>query len=154
MLSLIELRSRIDSYRSGRVSLDEFEDWFRGVSRGMFGESNAVLVACIAVERGFSRLRFEDISEAEFVAELGLIALPVSSSVDSNVVVCSPRSYAPVFAMAAASAVMLWSVPTGVISMSAMGVEIASPSAALIGGPSRDRAKATVLFFRLADAEA
>jgi len=70
MLSPADLSEAIAAYTCGEVSLDQFADWFSAASRCMFGESEAVLEVCLAIEAAFSRLLFEHISEREFREEL------------------------------------------------------------------------------------
>ena len=70
MPSLAELSQAVAEYQSGRMSIDEFEDWFRDNSRGMFGESADILEACLAVEAAFSEMRFGRASEDNFLLEL------------------------------------------------------------------------------------
>jgi hypothetical protein len=70
MPSMEDLARAVADYRDRKISLDDFEDWFRDNSRGMFGESPDVLEACLLFEAAFSRLRFEDVSEAVFCQDL------------------------------------------------------------------------------------
>ncbi len=78
MLSLAELSQAIDAYRSGSVSLSQFEDWFQAASRSMFGEPKEVLDACVAVEMAFSELRDGGMSRADFDKELAAAIAPFS----------------------------------------------------------------------------
>jgi hypothetical protein len=70
MPSMEELANSVENYRNGSLSLDDFEDWFRDSSRGMFGESDGVREACLLIESAFSHVRFEDASEEVFRGEL------------------------------------------------------------------------------------
>lgn len=67
---LADLSQAISAYRRGSVSLDKFEDWFRTASRSMFGESEDVLRACLAIETAFSELGNGEMHEPEFAEEL------------------------------------------------------------------------------------
>jgi hypothetical protein len=70
MLSMQALENKVKDYGSRKLPLDAFEQWFRDNSRGMFGESDDVLEACLAIEAAFSLLRFDDVSEDEFRKEV------------------------------------------------------------------------------------
>lgn len=74
MLSLSDLSQAISAYRNGSVSIDNFEDWFRTASRGMFGDSKEVLNVCLAIEAAFSELRYSGMSNSEFGAALAKIS--------------------------------------------------------------------------------
>ena len=76
MLSLADISAAIERYRSGSISIDRFEDWFRDNSRGMFGEELAVLNVCLAVESAFSSVRFGNATEKEFAQELAAAIRP------------------------------------------------------------------------------
>lgn len=77
MLSLADLSQAIAAYRSGSVSLGQFEDGFRTASRSMFGESKEVLNACLAIEAAFSELHYGEMSELDFRQELAnVVARP------------------------------------------------------------------------------
>lgn len=81
MLSMQALENTVKDYRSGKLSLDAFEQWFRDNSRGMFGASSDVLEACLAIESAFSLLRFDDVSEAEFRKELAEAVGPFGAQI-------------------------------------------------------------------------
>ena len=68
-MTLDDLSQAIGAFRRGQMSLDAFEDWFRTNSRGMFGETEDVLEACLAVEAAFSGLSYTGQRE-EFQREL------------------------------------------------------------------------------------
>jgi hypothetical protein len=76
MPNLEELSRAIAAYHNGRLRLGAFEDWFRDNSRGMFGEEEDVLQACIAIEAAFSRYYFEGISEEDLRRELAAAVYP------------------------------------------------------------------------------
>lgn len=76
MLSVADLSEAVSAYRTGSVSLSKFEDWFRTASRSMFGESEDVKNACLAIEAAFSELRNGEMSESEFGRELANAICP------------------------------------------------------------------------------
>jgi hypothetical protein len=78
MLTLADLSNAIAAYSRGEMCLFDFEEWFRTVSRGMFGESASVLQAGLAIEETFSRYHFEGISEDQVRMELMEIVQPPS----------------------------------------------------------------------------
>jgi hypothetical protein len=63
------------------MSIDGFEDWFRDNSRGMFGEGEKVIAACVAVEAAFSMIRFDNATEEEFQVELANAIRPFEATV-------------------------------------------------------------------------
>jgi len=83
-MTLDDLSRAVAAYRDGNMSLDAFEDWFRTNSRGMFGENEEVLEACLAVEAAFSSLRYDG-DLAQFRKELGSAIRPLATSADSLV---------------------------------------------------------------------
>jgi len=87
------LENAVKDYRSGKLSLDAFEQWFRDNSRGMFGESGDVLEACLAIESAFSLLRFDDVSEDEFREELAEAIRPFASRAVENLAQISLESH-------------------------------------------------------------
>ena len=89
-MKLDDLSQAIIAYRGGSLPLDAFEDWFRTSSRGMFGESTAVLEACLDVEAAFSMLRFGG-TIAEFQEELANAIRPFVYADPIEVVVGIPR---------------------------------------------------------------
>ncbi len=69
MFSLEELANRISACRNGRISLDDFEDWFRDNSRAAYRD-DALRSAYFAVESALSQVDFQRISEGKALAEL------------------------------------------------------------------------------------
>ena len=67
---LAELPKAVAAYRSGYMSLDQFEDWFRTNSRGMFGENPQVLETCLSIDAAFSELRYGVTTREDFDQEL------------------------------------------------------------------------------------
>jgi hypothetical protein len=65
-----DLSQAIEAYKKGRSTLDQFADWFRGVSRQKFAESVQVQQAILEIDSLFSRLDFEGLPEASFREEL------------------------------------------------------------------------------------
>ncbi len=65
------------AYQSGNLSLDDFEDWFRTNARGMFGENQDVLDACLSVENAFVEVRENVITKEEFRRELAAAIRPL-----------------------------------------------------------------------------
>ena len=61
-----DLSQAIEAYKKGRSTLDQFADWFRGVSRQKFAESVQVQQAILEIDSLFSRLDFEGLPEASF----------------------------------------------------------------------------------------
>ena len=74
-----DLSQAIEAYRKGRSTLDQFADWFRGVSRQKFAESIQVQQAILEVDALFSRLDFESLPEASFREELAGAVRPFAS---------------------------------------------------------------------------
>jgi len=69
-MEIKHLSLAVGKYRDGQMSLDQFADWFRAVSRRKFAESEEVRSAILEVDSAFSRLDFDGIDEAEFRREL------------------------------------------------------------------------------------
>ncbi len=67
---LPDLAEKIAAYRDGRISLDQFENWFRDHCRGMFGDPPEVLRACISIDAAFVELRDGGMSLQNFAYEL------------------------------------------------------------------------------------
>src|ERR1035438_6179159 len=72
MLTLHELRNAVESYRNGEIDFDEFEDWFRAASRGLY-ESFAEVRA---IESSLSKFHFHGISETLLYEELANAVRP------------------------------------------------------------------------------
>jgi hypothetical protein len=92
MAILADLSQEAAAYRSGNLSLDEFEDRFRTNSRRMFAEGQEVVEICAAIEAALSRFHFEGLNEDELKAALEKIEIPfappkvyVMASYSSNV---------------------------------------------------------------------
>jgi len=73
---LADLSQAVAAYRSGHMSLDEFEDRFRTSSRRMFAEGQSVVEICAAVEAALSRFHFEGLDEDGLKAEMATIEIP------------------------------------------------------------------------------
>jgi hypothetical protein len=73
MFSLDELASNIEACRNGRMSLDDFEDWFRDNSRGAY--QSELKEAYFSVEEVFSKER-RGMSEELVVEELAVAIRP------------------------------------------------------------------------------
>jgi hypothetical protein len=69
MFSLEELANRVSGCRNGRISLDDFEDWFRDNSRGAYRDVS-LGPAYFAVEAALSKVDFQRISEGQALEEL------------------------------------------------------------------------------------
>jgi hypothetical protein len=80
MLSLDDLSQALAVYEGGGMSLDEFSDWFRAVSRGKFGEDQSVLDACLEIEAALSELYYGAKNEQEFREELATAIRPFALS--------------------------------------------------------------------------
>ena len=76
MAILSDLSQEAAAYRSGNLSLDEFEDRFRTNSRKMFAEGQKAVEICSAVEAALSRFHFEGQDEDGLKAELERIEIP------------------------------------------------------------------------------
>jgi hypothetical protein len=145
MLSLADLSREISAYQCSKISLDAFEDWFRTVSSGMFGESEEVLRACISVEEAFSKLHFEGISELAFSRELG-DAIPPSTSHAAEMTVFSFCSTAKAhLSVATAAAMIVLSVaPAGAISFHVAAGQPSVSANTVASHPWIDRTQATL----------
>lgn len=73
------LLSSASGYRSGNLSLDQFEDEFQFFSRSMFAESPETREACVSIHNAFSELRYGLIAEDDFDRELAIAAHPIES---------------------------------------------------------------------------
>ena len=71
MFSARELHSRVQACIEGRISRDEFEDWFSVESWNVHKWGSADLVdAVFAIEAAFSSRHFDRVAENQFRAEL------------------------------------------------------------------------------------
>lgn len=87
MLSLDQLLEHIAACQSGRVSLDDFEDWFRSNSRGSYRASESVSRAAAAVEAAFSKWAFQGLDECGLREELGVAVRPFVEQREQRVLV-------------------------------------------------------------------
>jgi hypothetical protein len=77
---LADLPKAVAVYQNGCMSLDQFEDWFRTNSRGMFGESPEVLEACLSIDAAFSELRYGVMTQQDFDQELATAVRPFEAT--------------------------------------------------------------------------
>jgi hypothetical protein len=78
MLAIADLDRAIEAYRKGKLSLDQFEDWFEDASRTMFGESTEVREALLSIEFALSGHRFDGILEEGLKQELANAVRPLA----------------------------------------------------------------------------
>ena len=76
----LDLVAAVDAYQNRQLSLDGFEDRFRDQARGMFAESSDVLAAFLAIDSGFSELRYGLLNEEQFREEVAAAIRPFSVS--------------------------------------------------------------------------
>ena len=92
MFNVDDLAERAFDYRSGRISFDDFEDWFRVHFRGAYEHvDQQVRDVAAAVEAAFSRHYFEGIDEPDFQKELATAVRPFY-----QIVVSAPAKMIPV----------------------------------------------------------
>lgn len=65
-----EITAHVQLLLSGDANLDQFEDWFRTNSRGMFAECAEILDAFLAIDAAFSELRYGNMTLAGFRVEI------------------------------------------------------------------------------------
>ena len=71
MFTLEQLQERVTAYREGRMSFDEFEEWYRNSSWGLYDRSgDPISEAISAVEAAFSSYEVDGITEEAFRQEL------------------------------------------------------------------------------------
>jgi hypothetical protein len=64
MLKIPEVSQQIAVYRDAQISLDEFEDWFRSNSRGVYqADDSDDSRVTVAVESALSKFHFQGITE-------------------------------------------------------------------------------------------
>jgi hypothetical protein len=81
MLSLEELQQHVEAYQQGRLSLDDFEDWFRDNSRGAYASRiPGISEAAAAVEVAFSEYSFQALDEMALIEELDRAANPAAQT--------------------------------------------------------------------------
>ena len=124
MFTLEDLSRAIAAYEDEQSSLDQFEDWFRDVSRQKFAQSREVLLAIREIDSAFSRLHYEGIPEAEFAKELANAVRPFALVGEAHLVVETKRS----FVMAAAAVIALAVVPAHVDVLRRFDVRICPPA--------------------------
>jgi len=76
MAILADLSQAVAAYRSGSLSLDEFEERFRTKSRRMFADGPEVVEICAAIEAALSRFHFEGLDQDGLKADLEKIEIP------------------------------------------------------------------------------
>jgi hypothetical protein len=76
MLTISELSMQIKAYISGAASLDDFEDWFRDASRGLYRSGSPESSAVVAVEHAFARHSLRCLNECSMKEELAIAILP------------------------------------------------------------------------------
>jgi hypothetical protein len=81
----LDLQKKAAAYQHGNLSLDGFEDWFRNNARGMFGEDEEVLEACLSLDNAFVELRSDTLTEREFCNQLKKIIGSLGSGALPNV---------------------------------------------------------------------
>ena len=77
MLTLDELSQAVAAYRSGRMSLEEFENWFEDNSSGAYAVPE-LSEACSSVDAAFSQYYFDHIEENALKMELANAFRPSS----------------------------------------------------------------------------
>jgi hypothetical protein len=76
MLRRSELLNAVECLQGGALSLDDFEEWFRNHSRGMFGESPEILRACLTIDSAFAELSYGALTPEGFREELAEAVRP------------------------------------------------------------------------------
>jgi hypothetical protein len=77
MLTLDELSQAVAAHRSGRMSLEEFENWFEDNSSGAYAVPE-LSEACASVDTAFSQYYFDHIEENALKMELANAVRPFS----------------------------------------------------------------------------
>ncbi|HTA66673.1 MAG TPA: hypothetical protein VK776_00280 [Bryobacteraceae bacterium] len=71
MLSLDELKQKVDAVQLGNLSLDDFEDWFRTNSKGAYASKDPHLSeAAASVEAAFSKYSFQVLDQQQLREDL------------------------------------------------------------------------------------
>jgi hypothetical protein len=84
VLKLDNLADQVASYEAGRISFDDFQDWFRTDSRGVYASENEpVRTAVAGIEAALSKFHFQDHDETALLVELARIVSPFSRTVAS-----------------------------------------------------------------------
>jgi hypothetical protein len=66
MLNQVQFREKLNELISHRVSLEDFEDWFRDNTRNFHTWSDSFLIDLVfAIEAVFSEYHFDDLAEEE-----------------------------------------------------------------------------------------
>src|ERR1019366_6880053 len=65
-----QLVDAVEAFRAGNLSLDQFEDSFRGIAQLLFAQSHDVRQAIIVIENLLAELRAGYIQTPEFLGEL------------------------------------------------------------------------------------
>ena len=86
MLSLDQLSQQVAACHAGRISLDDFEEWFRTNSKGAYRASEDLSRAAASVEAAFSKYCFQGLDEQGLREELAEAVRPSAEPV---------RVYAP-----------------------------------------------------------
>jgi uncharacterized protein (DUF1786 family) len=69
MLSLADLSQQVYAYENGRISLDDFEDWFRDNSHGAY-QDESLSDICASIEAAFSKYYFQRGGETQMRHEM------------------------------------------------------------------------------------
>lgn len=81
MLTLEELSKQLTAYNSGEIDFDEFEDWFRTDSRGLYeGPGEGLSDIIVAIEAALSKFQFEGIDEDSLRLELASAVYPFAKN--------------------------------------------------------------------------
>ena len=120
MLSVYQLSQHVEDLKAGRVSFDDFGDWFRRETRDVhcWGDEN-LIEAIFAAEDVFSQYHFEGLRHNAVGREMENAIRPfVPHAAEMTVYVFSPAvGNPPRFSMATAAAIIgLSVVPAGAIS--------------------------------------
>jgi hypothetical protein len=76
MLNLDELLEQVAACRDEKLSIDDFEDWFRTASKGVYSRQDDASKASAAIEAAFSKFDFQGIDEPSLRGELAAAVLP------------------------------------------------------------------------------
>lgn len=143
MLNIDQLSNQIAAYAAGRLSLNDFEDWFRDQSRNVHLWGDVALNEFVdAIEEAFSERHFEGLDEvgmrSKLQAEAERFARPFVSRHDSvGILVCeSPRR----LLAASAAAVLVLSIapPNDMVFPPSQDGTLISTDTSVVGNPSKE----------------
>jgi len=69
MLSLADPSQQVYAYENGRISLDDFEDWFRDNYHGAY-QDESLSDICASIEAAFSKYYFQGSGETQMHQEM------------------------------------------------------------------------------------